>query len=559
MMFFKDHPVRSLLSLTAIWTLPLVLAVEMAQAREERQLKKNKETLVQEEQEDYYKKWLEQDVVYIITEEEKSVFKELSGPAEKEQFIEQFWYRRDPDPKTGFNEFKEEHYRRIAFSNERFHSGKPGWQSDRGRIYIIHGKPASKETYTAGSGYQRPFQEGGGGTTTYAWEKWHYHFIEGIGPGVTLEFVDKSMSGEFKLSFVPEDKDALLYNVGQGLTLAEEYYGLSKTESRPFFTGRYHSSQMGPYSNNQYDPITRYRDYSQALRPTEIKYKDLKELVNINISYEDLPFKMSADYIRLNEDQVLVPVTVELRNKDLTYKEKTGLHVAKVAVYGIITSITRRMIAEFEHDLINSFKSESLQRALTGRSLFQKIVPLDRKSRYRLDLVVKDVNSGHVGVVRRALIPPSYDEKKLSLSSLILSDYILPLEIVPREEEMFVLGDVKIRPSLSKAFPAQGVLGVYLQVYNAGIDQTVLAPSLQVTYRILQGDQLLMDISDESGEGIHYFSSQRVVLIKKLPLQSLSPGQYQLQVEIHDRISDEKVAASDGFQVKAPLQMAQSR
>jgi hypothetical protein len=338
------------------------------------------------------------------------------------------------------------------------------------------------------------------------------------------------------------------------LTFFEEMTGASKT-SRPYFTGR--NDNIRGFQEDS--PFARYQRYSQVQRPTEIKYKDLKEIVNINISYDNLPCKIGTDYIRLNEDQVLVPITLEIRNKDLTFKEEAGVHLAKVSVYGIITSITHRIITEFEDDMMASFKPEFLERGLGGRSLYQKIVPVDRKMRYKLDLVVKDVHSGHVGVIRRAIIPPSYDEKKLSLSSLILSDHILPMEIVPTENEMFVLGDVKVRPSLSKAFWADSVLGVYLQVYNAGIDQATLAPSLHVTYRVLQGDQVVLDLVDESGEAIQFVSGQRVVLIKQLPLQSLSPGRYRVQIEIRDQIKDQQTSVGDQFQVKSPPQVAQNR
>ncbi len=554
-MFVKRHPLALLVFLAAFLT-PALLTVAMVEPAGKKQSKKDKETLLDEESEDYYKKWLKEDVVYIITPEEKSVFEKLSNPEEKEQFIEQFWYRRDPDERTMSNAFKEEHYRRIAYANERFYSGKPGWQTDRGRIYIIHGPPDQLESFASGSTYARPMQEGGGYTKTYPWERWRYRYIEGLGPEVILEFVDKSMTGEFRLSFVPEDKDALLMVPGAGLTFFEEMTGASKT-SRPYFTGRREYPYTRGFHNDR--PFERYYRYTRVQRPTEIKYKDLKEIVNINITYETLPIKMSTDYIRLNEDQVLVPITLEIRNKDLTFKEEAGVHLARVSVYGIITSITHRIITEFEDDMMASFKPEFLERGLGGRSLYQKIVPVDRKMRYKLDFVVKDVHSGHVGVIRRAIIPPSYDEKKLSLSSLILSDHIVPLEITPTDNEMFVLGDVKIRPSLSKIFPANSVLGVYLQVYNAGIDQTTLTPSLQVTYRVLQGDQVLLERVDESGEAIQFVSGQRVVLIKQLPLQSFSPGRYRVQIEIRDQIKDQQTSVSDQFQVKPPLQVAQNR
>src|SRR5215831_16987697 len=94
--------------------------------------RRKKEAKLRKELETPYRKWLNEDVAYIITDEERAAFKRLQTDEEREQFIEQFWLRRDPTPDTVENEFKEEHYRRIAYANERYASGIPGWKTDRG-------------------------------------------------------------------------------------------------------------------------------------------------------------------------------------------------------------------------------------------------------------------------------------------------------------------------------------------------------------------------------------------------------------------------------------------
>ena len=112
--------------------------------------KKKKSQQLKKELESPYKKWLQEDVAYIITDEERTAFKRLNTDEEKEQFIEQFWLRRDPTPDTVENEFKEEHYRRIAYSNDHYASGIPGWKTDRGRIYIMYGPPDEIESHPSG-------------------------------------------------------------------------------------------------------------------------------------------------------------------------------------------------------------------------------------------------------------------------------------------------------------------------------------------------------------------------------------------------------------------------
>ncbi len=118
-----------------------------------------------------YKDWLEKDVAYIITDEERKAFRKLETDDERERFIEEFWRRRDPDPDTDENEYREEYYERIAYTNEHFASGIPGWKTDRGRIYIMYGKPDEKESHPAGGPYEREPYEGGGQTTTYPFER----------------------------------------------------------------------------------------------------------------------------------------------------------------------------------------------------------------------------------------------------------------------------------------------------------------------------------------------------------------------------------------------------
>ena len=174
---------------------------------------------------------MNEDVAYIITEEERKAFKQFNTDEEREQFVEQFWLRRDPTPDTVENEFKEEHYRRIAYANEHYASGIPGWKTDRGRIYITFGPPDEIDSHPSGGSYERPAAEGGGETSTFPFEDWRYRYIEGIGNDIMIEFVDTTMSGEYHMTMDPSEKDALLYVPDAGLTMAEQL-GLSPKTAR---------------------------------------------------------------------------------------------------------------------------------------------------------------------------------------------------------------------------------------------------------------------------------------------------------------------------------------
>ncbi len=542
----------------AAWILPAlitaILAVATPSAPFEGQLlaqskKDGRKNQRQEDSEDHFKKWLDQDVFYIISDEERKIFKSLTTDDEREQFVEQFWFRRDPDPRTANNEFKEEHYRRIAYANERFASGLPGWLTDRGRIYIIHGPPAEIESRPSGGQYQRSSREGGGSTTTYPFEVWRYRYVEGLGNDVVLEFVDPTLSGEYRLALNPEEKDALLHVPGAGLTLAESM-GLASKADRPYFSPGNRERYPLMTQSIKDNPFERYNTFSQIQAPPVVKYKDLKELVEIKVTYEDLPFLLRDDYYRLNESRVLTPVTIQLENKNLSFKRENSVHFARVAVYGLVTSITNRIITEFEEDLRIAYTPEQLPIGLRLSSIYQKLLTLDQKTRYKLDLVVKDLHSGKVGVLRKALIPPKYPDDKLTLSTLVVSDSIRVLESIPNEEAMFVLGDVKIRPNLTRSFQQGADLRLYCQVYNAELDQTTLTPSLEVTYRILRDGERIFETSDGSGESIQLASGRRVVLIKQLPVQELQPGRYQLQLSVHDRILNRSADSKETFVIE---------
>jgi GWxTD domain-containing protein len=511
----------------------------------------------EEEARDYFHKWLTQDVVYIITPEERDVFLSLTTIEEKENFIESFWHRRDPDPRTGINEFKEEHYRRIAYANERFTSGVQGWMMDRGRIYIIHGPPDEIQSHSAGQTYNRPMSEGGGTTAVFPFEIWRYRNLPGIGSDVELEFVDKSFSGYYQLVFSPWEKDLLLRVDGAGQTLAEEL-GFATREQHPFFSPALRDREAYPFyfPRAKDDPFERYELFAQVQRPPEIKFQDLREMVQVDVTFDNLKFNVRESYFRLNDEQVLVPITIELENRDLKFEEEFGTYTSRLAVYGIVTSITNQITTEFEDEVSASYGASEIEQGRQGQLMYQKAITLPRGVRHRLDLVVKDLKNGNVGVVRRGLAPPRFPDDHLAASPIILSNYIRKLFDVPLGEQMFVLGDLWIRPSVTNAFSSGDRFGAYLQVYNAAVEQTTFQPELEVHYRVYRDKEPLLQLSDRQGESVYFHSGQRVVLLKVLELDALSPGDYRLEVVIRDRLTDSTVRVAEKFTLVESRQLA---
>ncbi|HSR69827.1 MAG TPA: GWxTD domain-containing protein [Acidobacteriota bacterium] len=503
----------------------------------------------QEESTDYYKKWLSEDVVYIISEEEREVFANLTTDEERDQFIEQFWYRRDPDPRSSVNEYKQEHYRRIAYANERFHAGFAGWRTDRGKVYIMHGPPDERQEYPSGGTYDRPLSEGGGTTATYPFEIWRYRHIPGVGTNVELEFVDRANSGEYRLALGPEEKDAFLHVPTAGHTAAE-LLGLATRLQRPYFSP--HASYPLMNYREQDSSFQRYERFVGAQRTPEIKYTDLQQLVRVDTSYDALPFQSRVDYFRLNDHSILVPVTVQVNHADLAFsaQQEEGASRAKIALYGLVTGIDNRIAAEFEDEIVASFQSaEQAARQIGNGSLYQKLLILDARKRYKVNLVLKDLNSGKIGVRAMGLRPPRFEEDALSASSLVLSDFIVPAQEGNQEEQMFLLGDVLVRPRLDATFSPQDYFAVYTQLHNVGVDQSSLRPDFEIRYRITKDGKTQLQQTDETGNSVQYFSPNRMVLIKRLPLNGLKPGAYQIEVEYVDRIRQTTIARTATFRV----------
>ncbi len=506
---------------------------------------------------EYYKKWLEEDVVYIISEEEKAVFKSLTNDEECESFIEQFWARRDPDPRTYDNPFKEEHYRRIAYANERFTSGIPGWKTDRGRVYIMFGPPDEKEDHPTGGAYNRPFYEGGGTTTTYPFEKWWYRHLDGIGDDIEIEFVDRSFTGEYRMAMSPDEKDALLHVPNAGLTLAEEM-GLADKTDRPYFNPSAWNDPSNPqnmFMRAKDNPFTRMEQYFNLQRPPQIKFEDLRAMVKTRITYNTLPYSVRTDFIRLSPDKVLVPITLEVNNKDLMFKRELDFNRAVVNVYGIVTNLTGRIMSEFEDEISVEYLDEYFEQGKNNRSEYQKIVALPPGQRFKLDLVLKDVNAETVGPMSLGISVPKYNDSSLQASTIILANSITQAPTSLDRLQQYVLGDLKVVPNVKAEYsPGQNLIP-YMQVYGVAIDQTNLKPSVEVDFAVKENGRIVEELKDVAGNSMQFFSGERVVVLAQIPLKSVTPGKYVLEISVRDKIADRKLVNSTEFTVIEPVQV----
>ena len=497
-----------------------------------------------------YRQWLTEDVTYIISPDERNAFLQLDTNEEREQFIEQFWLRRSSNPDLPENDFKEEHYRRIAYANEHYASGIPGWKTDRGRMYIMWGPPDEIESHPTGGTYDRPMEEGGGSTSTYPWETWRWRYLEGIGENIILEFVDPSGSGEYHMTMDPSEKDALLHVPGAGLSLMESMGMASKADRFTRSDGTNLPTTMGgqPASMNEFN---RLELYAKVNKPPEVKFKDLEAVVTSRIVRDQVHFNWRTDYLKVTNDTVLVPVTIQIPNSQLSFQSKDGIHSATMNIFMRVSTLTGRVVQTQEDPVSKDFPDSLFQQSLKLQSIYQKAIPL-RPGLYRLDMVIKDVQSGNIGVVNTRLQVPRYEDDKLEASSLILADQI---EHVPAKQigaGQFVLGSSKVRPRLEGDFTTADRLGIYMQVYNLKPDDKTHKSSATFQYTVKKGKDQVMQFKETSEEMKQ--TGDQVTIERLLPLATLPPGKYSLEVNATDTLSNQSISRSAEFTVKAPAE-----
>jgi GWxTD domain-containing protein len=502
-----------------------------------------------------YKHWLAEDVAWIISDDERKAFMQLSNDEERDSFIETFWLRRDPTPDTEENEFKEEHYRRIAYANEHFAAGIPGWKTDRGHMYIVFGKPDEIESHPSGGSYERPIAEGGGQTSTYPFETWRYRYLEGIGQEVIIEFVDTCMCGDYHMTMDRSEKDALKMVPNAGLTLYESMGMASKTAR--FTNGGIEQLGQGPMSNTlQANEFERLEQFAKLQAAPAVKFKDLEEIVTHKITVNLMPFDVRADFVKVTSDTVLVPITIQIKNRDITFQNKDGIERGTVNIFGRITTLTGKIVQTFEDPVQIDVPIELLPKTAENSSVYWKAVPLRiSQNRYRLDIVVKDVNGDRAGSWSHAIVIPDFSEDHLSSSSLIIADQMEPVAAKNVGTGSFVIGTTKVRPRVASSdgkpisFKRNQKMNFWMQVYNLTVDEKTHKPSATVEYNVTDASNKAIIHTVESTDTMGNIGDQ-VTLQKTLSAANLQPGMYKIEIKVNDRLSKQSVDPTATFAVE---------
>jgi GWxTD domain-containing protein len=502
-----------------------------------------------------YRKWLDEDVRWIITDEERSAFMQLSNDEERDQFIEAFWQRRDPTPDTEENEFKEEHYRRIAYANEHYAAGIPGWKSDRGRIYIVFGPADEIESHPSGGSYERPMEEGGGETSTFPFEQWRYRYIEGIGQEVIIEFVDTCMCGDYHMTLDRSEKDALKMTPNAGLTLYEQM-GMANKADR-FTNGGLEQLGRSPMNNDlQSKEFDRLEQFAKLQAAPAVKFKDLEAVVSHKITVNLMPFDVRADFVKVTGDTVLVPVTIQIKNRDVTFQNKDGVERGTVNIFGRVTTLTGKIVQTFEDTVQVDVPVELLPKTAENSSVYWKAIPLRiSQNRYRLDVVVKDVNGDRTGSWSRAIVIPDFSEDKLSSSTLIIADQMEPVATKNVGTGSFVIGTTKVRPRVAPSdgkpisFKRNQKLNFWMQVYNLSVDEKTHKASATIEYNVTDANNKAVIHTVESTDTMGNVGDQ-VTLQKTLSAANLQPGLYKIEIKVNDNLSKQMVDPTATFAVE---------
>jgi len=507
-----------------------------------------------------YKTWLNEEVPYIISDDERKAFMSLANDEEREAFIENFWQRRNPDPDSEENSFREEHYRRIQYANDHYAAGKPGWKTDRGRIYIMWGPADSIDSHPSGGTYERPMDEGGGETSTFPFEIWHYRYLEGIGENIDLEFVDTCQCGDYHYTIDRSEKDALKNVPGAGLTQYEEMSHKGKEDR--FKGNGLEQLGNGPMaSGEQGKEFDRIELAAKLFAPPPIKFSDLDAALDAFSSTHKLmsgppfPFDVRTDFVKVTDSMDLVPITIQLRNRDITFVTKDGVSKGVVNILGKVTTIMHKTVQTFEDSVEIEEPSELLEKSLDHRSLYWKSLPL-QPGLYRLDIAIKDVNNpDHIGIYGRALDVPTYEDDKIGASSLILADEMNTVSSRQIGSGNFIISNMFIRPRVATgltatvSFNRSQALNFWMQFYNLGIDDATKSNSATVTYEITDasGTVILQKQLESKDLDAH---SDQLTVDRSMSIAGLEPGKYKVTVTINDAISKQEIAQSAPFVVE---------
>ena len=346
------------------------------------------------------------------------------------------------------------------------------------------------------------------------------------------------------------------YTPNGGLTLYEQMGMASKTAR--FQTGGLEQLGAGPMNSDlQTKEFDRLETYAKLQAPPPVKYKDLEEIVNTKLITNLMPFDVRTDFVKVTGDTVLVPITVQLKYRDITFANKDGVERGTVNIFMRVSTLTGRVVQTQEDPVQVDIPAELLPRAAENSAVYWKALPL-RPGRYKVEIAVKDVNGDRKGLWSRGIVVPEYSDDKLSTSSLIVADVMEPVPTKDVSTGQFVIGLNKVRPRVA---PANGQpalfkrsrdqkVNFWMQVYNLGVDEKTHKPSATFEYDVVNLATNKAVIQKVESTDTMGNVGEQVTLQKSIASANLQPGVYRIEIKVNDNVSKQTIDPSATFAVE---------
>jgi hypothetical protein len=325
-----------------------------------------------------------------------------------------------------------------------------------------------------------------------------------------------------------------------------------------FTNGGLEQLGQSPFNRDQGSKqFERLETFAKLNKAPAVKFKDLEnELVSHKIILNPMPFDVRADFVKVTSDTVLVPVTVQIKNRDITFQNKDGVERGTVNIFGRVTTLTGKIVQTFEDTVQVDVPAELLPKTAQNASVYWKALPLRiAQNRYKLDIVVKDVNGDRTGTWSRSIQVPDFSEDRLSSSSLIIADQMEPVATKNVGTGNFVIGTTKVRPRVQGSdgkpisFKRNQKLNFWMQVYNLSVDEKTHKPSATIEYNVMDAANKAVIHTVESTETMGNVGDQ-VTLQKTLSAANLQPGVYKIEIKVNDNLSKQMVNPAVSFAVE---------
>jgi GWxTD domain-containing protein len=465
-----------------------------------------------------YAMWFWFEVPGIVTSEEVSIFKGLTTDDEREEFIEQFWERRNHEPGSLENKFKYDYYRRFVRANELFSAAAPGWKTDRGRIYVAYGPPDEIESHPQGGIMPWSSQQFGDDPVPYPFERWTYRVMDRIGPNQVLIFADPTRTGDYRLVANPECKVVLLPG--------------SRADFMKTALQRAHAETFLKPSHP----------------PAPVEFPDLRAIVNTGkVSANPIPILVQSYAFAAMSETVLTIIAVQIPTSDLHFQNEDGVMHARIDVYGQVQALGGRIENAFEKTQVVDLHADESLRGKNDKFVFEEFVPL-RPGRHRFCLALKDEASERTALLIAGLTVPPLDEPLLTSAPLMLADLVEPNMPPTAELDPFAIGNTKVLPNPGHVFSREKTMGAYLQIYNLALDPETHKTNFLVRSEFLKDGKPLIGKGEEDASIAQ--AATEFTLAKTIPLKSLEHGAYTLQINIADKIGKQTITPATTFFVR---------